>query len=579
VRPRLRIALIVITMVLSVFGARLIQLQGLNPQEYAAMAAANGANGIVHLTLPARRGDIVDRNGKKLAESVAGLMIIADPELTRPDAPAIARILSDRLGLDYFSTMQQLALPGKRFAYIARRVPAATATAAVAAVKKAGYSGLDTRTDPLRTYPGNDLAANLVGFMNNENNPAAGLELSFDNTLHGTDGQETYEVGGAGNRIPLGENSEVAPHNGQNLQLTIDADAQWYAQRALCNAVTKSHAASGTLVAQDTSNGQILALADCPTMNANKGGTAPKGDWGSRAVSEVYEPGSVEKVLTMSALIDQHKVSPTTKLVVPPELPVADRVIHDYFTHGRIHLTLGGVIALSSNIGTVLAARHIASPVLGGYLKKFGLGARTGLGLNGESGGILPDPSSWSELTHSNIAFGQGLAVTAVQMAAAVNTVANGGLYVSPSLILGKAVDQNGTSYGSDLTKTRRVTSQATARKVAEMMELVTTPGKGTAGYTTSIAGYRVAGKTGTAQEPGGTCNCYAQGFYDVSFAGFAPADKPRFTVYVVLRHPKGSASGSGTAGPVWRQMMSYLLQKYDVPPTGTPPTKLGVYW
>lgn len=579
VHPRLRIALIVIAMVLSVFGARLIQLQGLNPQEYAAKAAANGAQGMDHVVLPAQRGDIVDRFGKKLAESVAGSMIIADPSVTRPHAPEIARILADRLGLDYFSVMQQLALPGKRFAYVARRVPAADASAAVAAVDKAGYTGLITENDPLRTYPGDDLAANVVGFMNNQNQPAAGLELTFQNLLRGHDGEQTYETGGGGNRIPLGENSEVAPQNGKTLHLTLDADAQWYAQRVLRNAVTKSKSVSGTAVAVDTSNGQILALADYPSFNANAGGASPKSDWGSRAVREVYEPGSVEKVLTMSSLINEHKVTPRTRLVVPTDLPVADRVIHDYFQHGTIHLTLAGVIALSSNIGTVLAARHIASTVLGDYLKKFGLGAKTGLGLSGESGGILPAPSSWSELTHSNIAFGQGVAVTAVQMAAAVNTVANGGLYVSPSLILGQATDQNGQEFGSDLATTRRVIRPDTATKVAHMMELVTTLGKGTAGATTAIPGYNVAGKTGTAQEPGGKCNCYAQGFYDVSFAGFAPADHPRFTVYVVLRHPAGAASGGGTAGPVFRQIMSYLLQKYDVPPTGAPATKLNVYW
>lgn len=572
---RLRVALLVITMLLSLFGARLVQLQGLDSQAYAARAEAAG---FVHVDLPAERGDIVDRTGKKLAESVAGLMIIADPKWTAPDASAIARILSDKLGLDYFKTLKQLALPGKRFAYVARRIPATKATKAVAAVEKAGYSGLETRNDPLRTYPGDDLAANLTGFMNDDNQPSAGLEASFQNLLQGQSGSETYEVGG-GNRIPLGENSEVKPINGKTLHLTIDSDAQWFAQRALRSAVLKSKAASGSAVAIDRRTGQIMALADYPTVDANDGGASPKRDWGARGVSAVYEPGSVEKVLTMSALIDRHKVVPRTKLVVPPELHVADRVIHDYFEHGTIHLTLGGVIALSSNIGTVLAARHISSPVLGGYLKKFGLGAVPDVGLPAESGGLLSDPSTWTELTHSNIAFGQGVAVTAVQMAAAVNTVANGGVYVQPSLILGKATDKDGVEVGSDLTTTHRVVAPRTARLVTHMMELVTTPGKGTAGATTSIPGYRVAGKTGTAQEPGGKCHCYAQGFYDVSFAGFAPADDPRFTVYVVIRHPKGASSGSGTAGPVFRQIMNHLLQKYDVPPTGTAPPNLDVYW
>ena len=572
---RLRAALLAITMLLSLFGARLVQLQGLDAKAYAARAEATG---FAHLTLPAERGDIIDRTGKKLAESVSGLMIVADPKWTGPDASAIARILADRLGLDYFTTLKQLALPGKRFAYIARRVPATRATRAVAAVERAGYSGLTTSNDPLRTYPGDDLAANLLGFMNDDNQPAAGLEMNFENILKGTDGSATYEVGG-GNRIPLGENSEVKPVDGRDLHLTIDSDAQWFAQRALRAAVVRSKSSSGTAVALDTRTGQVMALADYPTIDANHGGDAPKRDWGARAVSAVYEPGSVEKVLTMSALIDRHKATPRTRIVVPAQLPVADRVIHDYFNHGRIHLTLAGVIALSSNIGTVLASRHISSTVLGGYLHKFGLGARTGVGLPGESAGLLSDPAGWSELTHSNIAFGQGVAVNAVQMAAAVNTVANGGTYVQPSLVLGKATDKDGAEIGSDLATTRHVVRPGTARKVAHMMELVTTPGKGTAGATTAIPGYRVAGKTGTAQEPGGRCHCYAQGFYDVSFAGFAPADNPRFTVYVVLRHPHGAASGGGTAGPVFRQIMSHLLQKYDVPPTGTAAPDLNVYW
>lgn len=561
-------------MVLSVFGVRLFQLQGLDPQDYAARAAASG---FVHQVLPAERGDIVDRDGTKLAESVAGLMITADPKVTKPHASAIAQILSDRLGLDYFSTLQQLTLPGKQFAYIARRVPATQATNAVTAVKTAGYGGLATADDPLRSYPGDDVAANLLGFMNDDNLPAAGLEMNFQNLLKGTDGTETYEVGG-GNRIPLGENSETKPVNGKTLKLTIDADAQWYAQRALRTAVTKSGAVSGTAVAVDTRTGQLMALADYPTTNANNGGQSPKSDWGSRGVSEVYEPGSVEKVVTMSALIDQHKATPRTRLVVPTDLPIEGKVIHDYFPHGTLHMTLAGVLARSSNIGTSLAARHISSQLLGSYMKRFGLGQKTDLGLPAESGGILPNPNGWDDLTHANVSFGQGVAATSVQMAAAVNAVANNGVYISPSLILGKATDAQGQTFGSDETTTRRVITPATAHQLARMMELVVTEGKGTAPGA-GIQGYRVAGKTGTAQEPGGACKCYAQGFYDVSFAGFAPADKPRFTVYVVIRHPKGAASGGGTAGPVFRDLMSYLLQKYDVPPTNTPPSNLNVFW
>lgn len=573
---RLRAALVVIVMVLSFFGARLVQLQGLDPQAYAARAAASG---LVHVALPAARGRIVDRSGEVLADSIAGEMIVADPQATKRHAAAISKILADRLGLDYFSTLAVLSQGGgSRFAYVARRIPSTKATAAVAAVEKAGYHGLATRADPLRVYPGDDVAANLVGFMNDSGQPSAGLEQSFDGLLKGRSGHETYEVGD-GNRIPLGENSEVKPVNGKTLRLTIDADAQWYAQRLLRTAVTSSHAASGTVVAVDSDNGQVLALADYPTVNANNGGQSPKSDWGSRAVSEVYEPGSVEKVLTTSALIDQHLASPRTKLVVPPVLQVPGGLIHDDVTHGTERLTLAGAVALSSNIGVALAATRIKSTVLGSYLTKFGLGQTTDIGMPGESGGILSNPQGWSALTHANVAFGQGVAVTALQMAMAVNSVANGGRYVAPSLVLGKATDDSGQVVGSATSATHRVMATSTAHRVAKMLELVTTPGKGTAGYTAPIDGYNIAGKTGTAQEPGGACHCYRDGFYDVSFAGFAPAENPRFTVYVVVRHPQGEASGAGTAGPVFRQLMTYLLQKYDVPPTGKKPTNLHVYW
>jgi cell division protein FtsI (penicillin-binding protein 3) len=575
---RLRAALVVLAMVLSLFGARLFQLQGLDPQAYAARAEAAG---LVKVDLPAERGDIVDRNGSLLAQSVSGLMIVADPKATGPHAEAIATILADKLDLDYFDVLAKLRKPDTRFQYVARRVPASQATAAVAAVEKAGYHGLDTQDDPLRDYPGGDVAANLVGFLSQRADkdghaiPAAGLEKTFNQLLSGTDGHDTYEVGG-GNRIPLGENTEVKPVNGHKLTLTIDRDVQWYAQRVLSEAVHRAGAQSGAAVAIDTRSGQVLALADSPTFDANRGSKAPRADWGSRALSNVYEPGSVEKVLTASALIESGLVTPRTRIVVPHDLPVADRVIHDYFEHGRIHLTLAGVIAKSSNIGTVLAARTIGNEVLGRFLKAFGLGERTGVGIAGETRGLLPDPAGWSELTHSNIAFGQGLSVNALQMAAAVNTVANKGIYVSPSLVKGRVTTDSGQVVGSDTASTRRVVSADTAAKVARMMEMVVTQGAGTAPGA-GIAGYRVAGKTGTAQEVGAKCGCYDS--LAVSFAGFAPADDPRFTVYVVVQHPRGGASGGGTAGPVFRKILSYLLQKYAVPPTATPPAQLPVEW
>lgn len=581
---RLRIALVIMLMLLSLLGARLFQLQGIDPQAYAARAQADG---LVHLTLPASRGDIVDRTGNVLAQSAAGDMIVADPTMTVTNAGSLAKLLTSRLGLDYFNTLQALTTDKTsagtplRFAYIARRIPADKASAAVKAANQAGWPGLFLNADPIRYYPGDDVAANLLGFMNGQGKPAGGLEQSFNAQLSGRAGSETYEAGD-GARIPLGENTQVAPVDGKTLRLTIDRDVQWTAQRLLRQAVINHGGTSGTAIAVDVHSGQILALADYPSFDANKPQDSSPINWGSRAVTDVYEPGSVEKVLTSSALIQQGLATPETQVVVPPYLTVLGHDIHDDEAHGVEHLTLAGVIAKSSNIGMARTAmqsgangRGIPASVLGRYLREFGLGRLADIGLPGESQGLLPNPAGWNELTLANIAFGQGVSVTALQMAAAVNTVANGGTYISPSLILGQATDASGTKVGSELATTRQVMSPTTATKVTHMMEQVTRAGVGTA-PNAMIPGYRVAGKTGTAQEVG-ACGCYDH--TAVSFAGFAPADNPRFTVYIVVEHPRAGSTGFSTAAPVFRSLMAYLLQKYAVPPTGSAPAKLPITW
>ncbi|NUR06944.1 MAG: penicillin-binding protein 2 [Nocardioidaceae bacterium] len=560
-------------MVVSVFAARLFQLQGVDAQAYVAKARAEG---VVTAPLPADRGEITDRNGEPLAESVDGLMLVADPTLTSKHAAALAEIVARRLDVDYFDTLTRLRKPDTHFQYVARRVPAAKARGVVAAAQARGFEGLDTRRDPVRDYPAHDVAANLVGFMNAEGDPGEGAELMFDHLLSGKDGSTTYEVGG-GNRIPLGDNSVVQPQRGHDLHLTIDRDVQWYAQRVVRSAVQTSGSSSGAAVVMDSRTGQLLALADYPTFDANDPTGSPERDLGSRALRDVYEPGSVEKVLTMSSLLDAGKVTPQTRVTVPPELRRGDRVIHDWFPHGKLHLTLTGVIAKSSNIGTVLAATQFQHVELWRYLRKFGLGQRTGIGVHGESPGMLADWHNWSQINQDTIAFGQGLSVNAVQMTAAVNAIANRGVYVSPSLVKGEARTSTGELVGSDTATQHRVVSQRAARLTAQMMESVPNPETGTAPKA-AIEGYRVAGKTGTAQRVGKRCGCY-DGTFTVSFAGFAPADDPRFTVYVVAQDPKNGGGGGSIGGPVFHKIMSYLLQKYAVPPTGTKAPTPKIEW
>jgi cell division protein FtsI (penicillin-binding protein 3) len=570
---RLRIGFLLITMIVSVFAVRLFELQGVDAQAYVAKARAEG---VVTVALPATRGTITDRNGVALADSVDGLMLVADPSLTVTHASQIATIIARRLHVDYFELLTRLRKPRTNFQYLARRIPATKARAVVAEIDGHGYKGVAMRRDPVRSYPADDVASNLVGFMNEEGQAGEGAELLFDKTLAGKDGTATYEVGG-GNRIPLGDNSTVPARSGKDLHLTIDRDVQWYTQRVLRSAVQGSRGSSGSAVVMDTHTGQLLALADYPSFDANQPSLSPKADLGSRALRDVFEPGSVEKVVTSSSLIDAGKVTPDTKITVPPVLPRQDRVIHDYFTHPTLHLTLTGVIAKSSNIGTVLAASQFTHQELYDYLRKFGLGRRTDIGVVGESPGVLNDWRSWQQINQDTISFGQGIAVNAVQMAAAINVVANGGVYVRPSLVKGEARTSGGTLVGSDTTTQHRVISKRAADLTTSMMEAVTNPETGTAAGA-AVQGYRVAGKTGTAQRVGKKCRCY-NGTFTVSFAGFAPADAPRFLVYVVVQDPKNGGGGGSIGGPAFHKIMSYLLQKYAVPPTGSVAPTPRIEW
>ncbi|CAN5403127.1 cell division protein FtsI [soil metagenome] len=575
---RLRAGFVVIAIVFSLFAARLVQLQGIDPRQYAQMAAAEGS---VSVVLPAERGDILDRNGQPLAGSADGLMIVADPAVTSEEAPALATLLSKKLDIDYFTTLERRRASDSRFQYIARQVPASHAEDVVQAAVDKGFKGLDTQEDPVRFYPARDVAANLVGFLGTPKadgaaRPLAGFESTFDQWLAGHDGSARYSVGG-GNRIPLGTNTVVDAQDGHTLTTTIDRDLQWYTQGVVRDTVRKARADSGFAVIMDTRTGEVLSLADYPTYDASDPAEYPEETYASRALTDVYEPGSVEKVLTVSGLIDAGKVTDKTRFEVPPVLNRQDRPIHDYFEHPTIRLTMAGIIAKSSNIGTVMAADEYEPGQLRSYLTSFGLGKKTGVGVGGEDAGVVPAGSIITSQTEDRVSFGQSLSVNGLQMAAAVNTIANGGVRIDPSLVRGSATLDDGTVVGTDVATKHRVVSTDAAKQTMLMMERVIDPDAGVAPGA-AVPGYRVAGKTGTAQRVGPECNCY-DGTFTVSFGGFAPADDPRFTIYVVVQNPRNGGGGGSVGGPAFSKLMSYTLKRYGVPPTGTRASRLPVEW
>jgi cell division protein FtsI (penicillin-binding protein 3) len=570
---RLRLSILCIGFVLSLFAARLFQLQGVDANAYASMAEDEGTQTV---ELHASRGAILDRYGVELATTVDAVALTADPTMTADDATRIAAILKRRLGLDYFDTVNRLRAPDTRFVYLARRIPVWKSNQVMSALDRANLVGVFTERDPLRTYPDGDAASSLVGVVGADGEGLAGLEYEYDDLLAGDVGHATYLLAPSGERIPLSDATVDEPEPGVGLQTTIDRDVQWMAERRLTHAVRDTGSDWGTAITIDVRTGEIVQFSQYPGFDPNRVDSLDEEDMVNRGVQYVYEPGSVEKVLTYSAVADEREVTPRTRIKVPGAYHVDGYEINDDWSHGTIRLTATGAIAKSSNLAAILVSQRITARQLHDHLESFGLGSKTGVGLPGESAGILADYREWSPSQRATIAFGQGLSVTAVQMAGALAAVANDGVYIEPTLITGY-VQPDGSVEPAGEPESHRVISRRAARMVATMMTATTQEG-GTAPLA-AIPGYRVAGKTGTAQRVDQDTLGYVPGQRTISFAGFAPADDPRFLTYVVLDNPKDGSFGGTGAGPVFHDIMATALQRYGIAPTGARPVRIPLEW
>ncbi|MEJ7633387.1 penicillin-binding protein 2 [Aeromicrobium sp.] len=574
-RRRLRVCLAVVIGVFGVFGIRLFQIQGLDASAYAAMAVEAGT---AKSTVPAPRGAILDRNGVELASSVDGLTLTADPKMTAAVAPQIARILRQKLGsrIDYFDMIDKLRTPDSRFVYLVRDVPAWTANKALKAISDAKLTGVFSEKETLRTYPGGKLAANLLGYINGAGKGVAGVEQKYDKTLTGTDGSSTYEVSPTGQRIPMADSTVTEMVPGGSVKTTIDRDLQWYADQRLADAVRESSSDFGLAITMDTKTCQIVQMSQAPTFDADTGTGMVDSNTVSRGVQNVYEPGSTMKTITMAALADQGKVASDTPIVVPSGMTIDKFPIGDYWEHGTLHLTAAGVIAKSSNLGTIVAAQQMSNQTMYDYFRRFGFGQMSGVNLPGESDGILKNGKDWTKANHATISFGQGISVTAMQMVRAVGAIANAGKMCEPSVV-SSAGGADGEKAEIPSKPGKRVVSKDAAATVTRMMEAVTAP-DGTA-PAASIKGYRVAGKTGTAWRVDPATGRYIRGQNTVSFMGFAPADNPRFLTYIVLDKPYSNAGGGSTAAPVFHDIMSMALERFGVAPSGAKNPKVDQTW
>ncbi|MCT9082742.1 peptidoglycan D,D-transpeptidase FtsI family protein, partial [Streptomyces fulvoviolaceus] len=596
-RPRLRLVGLALTLVLIAFVVRLLQVQAVDASTYAAKAEQNR---YVGYTLAAERGGITDRDGVALAASEDAYDITADPTLfTRKqlkidDGPEqAAALLAPILGQDQATIVEKLRPKNKNLRYVLlanRQTPqvwkqikdlkTALATKSETDESTANVlAGVLSVPTTKRVYPNGDLAAGILGWVNADGKGGGGVEQQLNSLLAGKDGKVRYAQSG-GRQVPTAGSTETPAVPGSDVELTIDRDIQWAAQNAISEQVKESKADRGYVIVQDTQTGEILAMANSPGFDPGDLSEADPNALHNWSIEDAYEPGSTAKVLSMAAVLEEGVATPQTHVVVPNRLHRGDRLFKDDINHETWYLTLNGVLAKSSNIGTILATGQLgktqaqANQVLYSYLRKFGLGSYTGLGFPGETKGILAAPEDWSTSQQYTIPFGQGVSINAMQAASVYSTIANGGVRVEPTLVRGTQ-GPDGRFTPTAKPKKTRVVSEKTAKTLAQMLESVVDDQEGT-GAKARIPGYRVAGKTGTANRVDPATGKYKG--YTSSFAGFAPADKPRITVYCAIQNAtKGNYFGGQICGPVYKKVMEFALKTLQVPPTGTKSASLPV--
>ena len=555
--------------IMFLFGLRLVQVQALQANNYRERAV-NEMEKVK--TLQAPRGDITDINGVPFARSVAATSIVVDQ--TQILNPAkVAAFVAPILNMSVSDV--QTALTGKRkWNMVAQNAKPATWLKLTSAIDQynsqfPGMSperiiGFFPERSYIREYPSGSLIASLIGFVNRDGVGATGLESSMNSTITGKQGKYSY-ANGYKAEIP-GSQSEIIPAQaGTSIRLTVDRDIQWVASKAIADVVKSSRALSGTVIVMDPKTGQILAHATAPTFDPNNTTKVALVAMRNPSVQDVYEPGSTGKVMTLAAALEEKKITPETVLTIPYALKRSVKVFHDHEPHPTQRLTTAGVLAVSSNTGSIKIGEMLSNVKLYDYLTKFGIGTKSGSGLPGESRGILPKVADWSGTTAPTVAFGQGYSLTAMQATSVFATIANDGVRVSPTVIAGSS-DASGNYTPSATRESVRVISSDTAAKMRLMMESVVSS-NGTA-PSAAIPGYRVAGKTGTAQRIDDTCGCYRG--YTASFIGFAPADNPAYVISVTIQDPKGLHWGGYLGGPVFKKVMSFVLQSKGIAPTGT---------
>lgn len=567
---RIRYLVAVSLVLLVTFSIRLVDVQAVRAAGYANKADLELAKKSIIL---APRGSITDVNGIEFARSVTAYRLLVDqaiidfPEKLATIAAPILKMDKDYLKSKLIGDRRYVVISQSVQPAVWRKLQETIAQYNDEVAKKDGgfaneLAGFFAERIYAREYPQGGLAAAVIGFVNQSGAGAAGLEYSLNSTLAGVNGEYTY-ANAAGTIIPGTQKITVEEKRGNTIRLTIDRDIQWIAQREIRKAVTKARAQSGTVIVMNPATGAILAHATFPTFEPGKTKGVDSRRWQNPSVQEVYEPGSTGKVITFAAAMEEGKVSPETVLTVPDKIKRYDKVFHDHDPHPVLKLTLTGALAQSSNVASIKVGEMISHEKLHDYLIKFGIASKTGSGLPGEESGKLLEVSQWSGTTAPTVAFGQGYSLTAMQATSVFATIANDGVRVAPTLIAG-TTDAGGRFSPNENQKSERIISSQTASQLRVMMESVVSS-SGTAPQA-AISGYRVAGKTGTARRIDDSCGCYRG--YTSSFIGFAPAENPKYVASVTIQDPKGVYYGGYLGGPVFREVMGFVLRDQRIAPS-----------
>ncbi|MGH3665928.1 MAG: peptidoglycan D,D-transpeptidase FtsI family protein, partial [Egibacteraceae bacterium] len=541
-------------------GWRLVTIQVADAAQFRGLAAAQSQR---EITLPAERGKLYDRAGEPLAMSLAAATIYANPNQLRDqgaDPSAVARQLSPLLERKPADLTRDLRKDAG-FVYLGRQLPRRTGEQ----VQAMALPGVGVLTENRREYPSGGLAAQVVGFAGIDGQGLSGLELGLEQTLAGRAGTMRLERAPGGLEMTGRPRQVVPPAAGDDVVLTLDREIQSAAERSLADAVKRYDAKGGSAVVLDAQSGEVLAMANVPTYDPEHIADAPAAARRNRAVTDIYEPGSVNKVVTASAALEEGAVNLRQRLSVPDSYTVGPKTFSDSHSHEPEKMRLRDIIEQSSNIGTIKVARRLGPERLHRYLQRFGYGRPTGIGFPGEAGGLVPDTDSWWETSLPTISIGQGVSATLLQVASVFQTVANEGRSIQPTLVRG-TVGEDGRLQASDPPPSRRVVTADTARAVSDMLVRVVEGEQGTCELC-AVPGYHVGGKTGTAQKPSTTRRGYQAGAYIGSFVGFAPAENPALVVGVMLDEASPYYGGL-SAGPTFAEIMGFALNHRRVPPS-----------